>query len=128
MVFIAGSVPNQAESDFSVRARIEGQLRCRTIQVRTDWKLVLNSTCRAESFPAARTESMDEAEQKLKPIRVILETIRERADYALKTTSGCRRGAFNAMEVQRVPVCEIFYSCSVDGNSRKMPPLQGLFI
>jgi len=121
-------VPNQAESDFSVRARIEGQLRCRTIQVRTDWKLVLNSTCRAESFPAARTESMDEAEQKLKPIRVILETIRERADYALKTTSGSGRGAVDALEMQRLPIFEAFYETGSVGSDRQMSEMQKHFV
>ena len=38
----------------------------------------------AQTFRATRTESMAEAEEKLKPTRAILETIRERADYALK--------------------------------------------
>ena len=38
----------------------------------------------AQTVPATRTQFMAEAEEKLKPIRTILETIRERADYALK--------------------------------------------
>jgi hypothetical protein len=35
-----------------------------------------------QAFPATRTRSM--AETSLKPLKAILETIRERADYALK--------------------------------------------
>ena len=38
----------------------------------------------AETFRATRIKSMAEAEEKLKPIRAILEAIREKADYALK--------------------------------------------
>jgi len=71
---------------------------------------------------------MDEAEQKLKPIRVILETIRERADYALKTTSGSGRGAVDALEMQRLPVRKALYAGSSIGGHGSLPPLQKYFI
>jgi hypothetical protein len=48
-------------------------------------KLAIPSPPKAQTFPATRTKSMAEAEEKLKPIKAILETIRERADYALRT-------------------------------------------
>jgi hypothetical protein len=55
---------------------------------------------------------MAEAEEKLKPSRAILETIRERAGYALKTTSRGRRGTFDAMAMQRLPLGKKSHSTS----------------
>ena len=49
------------------------------------------------------------AETSLKPLKAILETIRERAEIRLETTSRRQRGAFNALEMQRLSICEAFH-------------------
>jgi len=64
------------------------------------------------------------AEASAKALKAALEAIRERADYALKQLTE----AVDAVEMQRLPIYEVFHSASPFRIRRKMPPLQKFFV
>jgi len=68
------------------------------------------------------------AETPLKPLKAILETIRERADYALQTASGRAGTAVNGMEMQKLRIYETFHPTRSVGGHRKMPQMQKHFV
>ena len=57
------------------------------------------------------------AEASAKALKAALEAIRERADYALKQLTE----AVDAVEMQRLPIYEAFYSTSLVGIGGKVP-------
>jgi len=50
------------------------------------------------------------AEKSLTPLKAILETIRERADYALKQLQDAQGERFNALAMQKPQLHEAFYT------------------
>jgi len=71
---------------------------------------------------------MTEIEEKLKPLRAILETIRERADCALKQLQDAQDERSNAMAMQRFPLGKTFHSTRSERSGGKMSEMQRHFV